>query len=204
MKKSYLLFIACLVSLIWSCSEEARDYNIENKEAIEYLEKEYNVEILSTSCVITDSILSQVESKLREEDRLLTDFNLRANVIRDSIKSIYSVDSTLMTAANNYPIRYPRLETYDRSLTHVIYVTSYWVRLEPEVYVTATAEVITTQRWRFDYIHVHSEAIFKELTFEISAYNYIIYEGIGIGTRYRIDGEASHYQGWIWMNAKKI
>lgn len=52
MKKDCLLFITCLVLLIWSCSEDVQDYNIENKEAIEYLEKEYNVEILSTSCVL--------------------------------------------------------------------------------------------------------------------------------------------------------
>lgn len=141
---------------------------------------------------------------MREEDRLLVDFNLRANVIRDSIKSIYSVDSNLIKTATNYPILYPRLETYDRSLTHVIYVTSFWAKIEPEVYATATAEIITTQRWRFDYVYVYSDAIFKELTFEISAYNYMLYEGIGIGTRYRIDGEANHNQGWIWMNVKKI
>lgn len=202
MNKNYLLFIACacLGSLIWSCAEEVQDYNIENKKVIEYLEKEYNVAVLSSSVIITDSVLSEIENYLQEEVKLIAEFNNRSKAIADSIKNIYNSDLKVMQG-DPYPVRHSVLETSCEVIYHRIHVLSVWDDgIKPKIFVNEEALMPTLGQWRFDYINIFSEPAFKELTFRISAYCYSVVAGVSMGTRYQFDGEANHYQGWIWMD----
>lgn len=204
MKKNYLLMILCIILLVCACTEENTDYSIENKRVIEYLKKEYNVDVLSSSIIITDSVLSEIENYLQEEIKLITEFNNRSKAIADSIKNIYNSDLKVMEG-DPYPIRYPVLETSRAIIYHRIHVLSLWGDdINPKISVDEETLVPTLGQWRFNYINIFTEPAFKELSFRISAYCFVVVAGVSMGTHYQFDGEANHYQGWIWMDWKML
>ena len=206
MKKNYLLSIACFILLIWSCAEEDVDYSIENKKAIEYLEKEYNIEVFSSSKMITDSTLCKIENFLIEERNAIAELNAHSQVIRDSVKHVCDKDSILVTSrAESYPLKYPVLHV-DKNLTSCrISVSVYWFSSNnADVYINADHNIINAGIWKFSNINTYTEVSFKEVTFRGSAEFSYLFEGLGMKIRYQINGESNHYQGWIWMNVVQL